>query len=103
MRAGNRRGQHTAEFALLIGLAAVAAVAMQLIVRRTLQDGIQHASDRFLPPKEVPPDDTQRELLVTVKNAADEAGSGNRVTTRTRTSVIGHSVNEDVRLTGGGS
>ena len=104
----NERGQHTAEFALLIGLAAVAAVSMQLIVRRSVQNGLQRASDIILPPPsqdEKDHNDSQRELLVKTSNAVDETGHGQtrRINTRVRTSVVGHSVNEDVRLTGGGN
>lgn len=103
MIARDRRGQHSAEFALLIGLAAAAAVSMQLIVRRTLQDGLQRASDVILPPREEDDDDTQRELLVNTQAGQDETGEAGRTTTTIRASVIGHSVNDDVRLTGGGS
>ncbi len=48
MRLRTRSGQHTAEFAMLIGLTALAAVGMQTIVRKALSRGVQTASDVVL-------------------------------------------------------
>lgn len=44
----NARGQHTVEFAILMGTAAVVAISMQLIVRRSIQVGVAGASDMIL-------------------------------------------------------
>ncbi len=42
----NKRGQNTAEYAILIGLVIAAAIAMQTYVKRGLQGGIKFAVDK---------------------------------------------------------
>lgn len=44
----NRKGQNTAEYALLLGLVVSAAIAMQTYVKRNLQGGVKYAVDRGL-------------------------------------------------------
>ena len=50
MRRTKRSGQQTAEFAVLIGLAATVAIVMQTLVRRSIQRGVQGVSDTVLQP-----------------------------------------------------
>ena len=47
---GREAGQHLAEFALVIGVVAVAAMSMQFMARRAIQRGLQAASDTVLGP-----------------------------------------------------
>ena len=42
----DRRGQNTAEYAILIGLVVAAAIGMQTYVKRSLQGGIKFAVDK---------------------------------------------------------
>lgn len=42
---GNRKGQNTAEYAILIGLVIAAAIAMQTYVKRGLQGKVKKAVD----------------------------------------------------------
>lgn len=43
----HRRGQNTAEYAILIGLVIAAAIAMQTYVKRSLQAGTKFAVDKL--------------------------------------------------------
>ena len=43
----NRRGQNTAEYAILIALVIAAAVAMQTYVKRSVQGGVKYTVDRL--------------------------------------------------------
>lgn len=45
LRKLNRRGQNTAEYAILIGVIVAAAIAMQIYVRRGMQARIKDAVD----------------------------------------------------------
>jgi len=49
----NRRGQNTAEYAVLIGLIVAAAIAMQTYVKRGLQARIKEAADHVPMEKDV--------------------------------------------------
>lgn len=46
MRFFNKKGQNTAEYAILIALVVAAAVAMQTYVKRSMQGGIKFAVDK---------------------------------------------------------
>ena len=43
----NRKGQNTAEYAILIALVIAAAVAMQTYVKRSVQGGVKYTVDRL--------------------------------------------------------
>ncbi len=43
----NRRGQNTAEYAILIALVVAAAVAMQTYVKRSVQGGVKYTVDKL--------------------------------------------------------
>ncbi len=43
----NRRGQNTAEYAILIALVVAVAVAMQTYVKRSLQGGVKYTVDKL--------------------------------------------------------
>lgn len=43
----NRRGQNTAEYAILIALVIAAAVAMQTYVKRSVQGGVKYTVDKL--------------------------------------------------------
>lgn len=45
MRLNSRRGQNTAEYAILIGVIVAAAIAMQIYIRRGMQARIKEAVD----------------------------------------------------------
>lgn len=113
--AGERRsrrseaGQHTAEFAILIGIATLAAISMQLFARRAIQTGLTYVSDTtlgdpddcdqaFTDPDGCDPD--TRDTLVALQSNADqtvtEEGTADfrRLTTITE-SVTGNSQHED--------
>ena len=97
--ANGRRGQHTLEFAILIGLATIAAVTMQFIGRRGVQTGLKIVNDAILgePPAPNPTDDAS--VNVTANSVVMEQGdSAFRRTTTTQESVTGNSVNEATRL-----
>jgi Flp pilus assembly pilin Flp len=42
----NKKGQNTAEYAILIALVVAAAIAMQTYVKRSLQGGIKYVVDK---------------------------------------------------------
>jgi len=46
MRFFNKKGQNTAEYAILIALVIAAAVAMQTYVKRSMQGGVKFAVDK---------------------------------------------------------
>ena len=50
MDARDQRGQHTAEFGLLVGMTALIAVAMQPMIRKAISRGVQSATDGILNP-----------------------------------------------------
>ena len=43
----NKKGQNTAEYAILIGLVVAAAIAMQTYVKRAMQGGVKFAVDKL--------------------------------------------------------
>ena len=43
----NKRGQNTAEYAIVIALVVAAAIAMQTYVRRSMQGGVKFAVDKL--------------------------------------------------------
>jgi len=47
MRFFNKKGQNTAEYAILIALVIGAAVAMQTYVKRSMQGGVKFAVDKI--------------------------------------------------------
>ncbi len=47
MRFFNRKGQNTAEYAIIIALVVAAAVAMQTYVKRSMQGGVKFAVDKI--------------------------------------------------------
>ena len=101
MDLGNRRGQKTSEFAVLIGMVALATISIQPIVRRAVERVIQHVSDTALgpPPPADPNADAERELLATFSQSLDETGQADfRRITQTTSTATGHAVNEDVRF-----
>ncbi|OGX38331.1 MAG: hypothetical protein A3C53_02615 [Omnitrophica WOR_2 bacterium RIFCSPHIGHO2_02_FULL_68_15] len=123
----SRGGQHSTEFAILIGLVTMAAVTMQFVARRGLQAGVKMVSDVVLgePPAPKPPDPnapvstlsvrrcddpvnpnavetatgTDPMLLqVACSNVTEDGDSAFRRTTTTAETTRGASVNEDARL-----
>ena len=48
MRIFNKKGQNTAEYAILIALIIAAAVAMQTYVKRGVQGGVKDGSDKIV-------------------------------------------------------
>jgi hypothetical protein len=113
---GNQRGQHTLEFAILIGLVALAAVTMQFVARRGVQTGVQMVSDTVLGPPPAPePDETTADLTLrrcdgstqtvtaqlVVSACGETTEQGTATFARTTTideSVKGMSVNKETRL-----
>ena len=99
MRRRGISGQQTTEFALVIGIAVLAAISMELITRRSISRGVQGASDAIFG---VPPVDDGRgkpkELDVKANQTVTEQGQpGFQRRTTTNESVKGHAVNEQVR------
>lgn len=76
------RGQHTLEFAILIGLATLAAVTMQFAARRGLQGGVRALSDSILgpPPPPKPPGQNEPQTTVQVQRCGDLDNPGAVVT-----------------------
>ena len=118
MRASGRGGQHTAEFAILIGLTATAAIMMQHFVHDAVKQGVIHTTNLALGAPGCLDtdadgecdcldldqdgkcdDETLKELDVHSTQAVDEQGDAafHRATT-SQSEGTGHSVNEDVRL-----
>lgn len=99
------QGQHSAEFALLIGITALAAIGMQPICERAMRAGVQVVSDVTLgvPEEE---DLTTVELRVEAQQTVDVEGDAAFVRqTEVHDSIIGRAVNEDCQVTiptGGG-
>ena len=88
-------GQQTAEFVLLMGLAALVAVSMQLVARRGVQGGLQHVSDTVLGV----PNQTNSTIVfqeVHVRQVGSQQGGANflRVDSANQT-ANGHSVVHD--------
>ena len=44
----NKKGQNTAEYALVIGLVVAAAMAMQTYVSRSLQSGVKYTANKLV-------------------------------------------------------
>lgn len=95
----SRDGQHLFEYALLIGMVTIAALAMQLFARRGVQTGLQMVSDAVLGEPPAPDPTAESSVNVTATSAVTEAGDAafRRFTTVAET-VQGDSVNEDTRL-----
>ena len=98
----SKSGQHTTEFAILIGLVTLAALTMQFVARRGLQTGVKMVSDFILdePPPPEPEGDPEEVLL--------EVESGNRTTeqgtaafqraTKVEETIEGRSASKETRL-----
>jgi hypothetical protein len=71
-------GQHSIEFAFLIGLVTIAVVAMQHYARLRLQAGIKMASDLILdvPPPPTPSTSPPRTISVVDCNGATRSATG---------------------------
>lgn len=98
-----RGGQHTLEFAILIGLVTIAALGVQFLARRGVQTGLQVVSDAVLgpPPPPEPADDPADEALVHVEAASNVVEQGDAAFGRhtiVAERVQGESVNEATRL-----
>ena len=118
-----RAGQHTVEFTILIGVATMAAIAVQFLARRGVQTGLQVVSDAVLdaPPAPKPPDPSapppstvqvqwcdngptlsatgNNLVLVDACSKVQEQGDASfRRTTTTNERVTGASVNQATRL-----
>lgn len=98
------QGQQTTEFVLVIGIAAVVAIGMQAVARRTMQTGMRHVSDTVLGAPPAPPPNPgttppRQEMQAESGRTLIEQGSPGfqRLTTTTET-VSGHSVNEETRF-----
>lgn len=93
-------GQHLAEYALLMGIVAVAVISLQHLVRNAVSSGPLHVSATVLGvPDEDAGSDTVKSLNVTSKQRATERGLGGgfRLVTESWEHVTGQSVNEDIR------
>ena len=91
-------GQQTAEYALLIGLATLAAVSMQLLVRQAIQRGLQGVSDTALGAP--PPYNVAKSSLVSqdvnVTQTTSRQGTADFHRTDTANQIVtGHSVVHD--------
>lgn len=85
MRKGKRKGQTTAEYAVLIGLVIAAVIAMQVYVKRGLQFKIAEQTDGFTGGF------NQLEPYY-----LDSAFTSNRDTTQSETTVTGGGVSRDL-------
>lgn len=126
-RSVSKTGQHSTEFAILIGLVTLAAVTMQFVARRGLQAGVRMVSDVVLgePPAPKPPDPTDPVSTLSVRrcddpvhpdavvtatgsdlvllqvacsNVTEQGDSAFRRVTTTSETNRGVSINEDARL-----
>ncbi|PIQ84264.1 MAG: hypothetical protein COV75_03115 [Candidatus Omnitrophica bacterium CG11_big_fil_rev_8_21_14_0_20_63_9] len=98
----DQSGQHSAEFAVLIGTVALAVVGVQHIAQRAIQQGVVHVSNTaFDPPPAADPDEGPRDLDVISDNRTEELGRDD-FSRRTESAgrVVGHTVNEDAQCTG---
>ena len=92
-------GQQLTEFALVIGIVALAAISMQYLVRRSMQRGIQAVSDDVLGPPVQNPNQKTASLLLTAGQTAVEQGSATfQRTTDTNDQVGGVAINQAARL-----
>lgn len=111
-------GQHTTEFALLLGITATVVIVMQQFAHEAIKRGVAHTTDTVLGAPGcldtdadgecdcsdldrdgVCDDTTLKDLSVQAKRSSDEQGDGTfRRTTQTQDALSGHSVNEDVRF-----
>ncbi|HNW39394.1 MAG TPA: hypothetical protein PKI44_03080 [Candidatus Omnitrophota bacterium] len=91
-----RKGQSTAEYAIVIGLVIAAAVAMQVYVKRSIQGKMKDATDyndpsaTMLSTKQYEPNYSTNEGLTTTRNAEETA------TTAEGGGVVRQIVGEDV-------
>lgn len=92
-----QRGQHTTEFVLVVALVVLAAVAMQLPVRRAVQAGIQGVTDATLGVDIDPPDSTAQLDAQSDSTVTEQGTSDFTRTTTTQAASSGTSVNEDAR------
>lgn len=98
-----RSGQHSAEFAVLIGIMALAVVGMQHIAQRAIQRAMVHVSDSAFdpPPTGEDPDDDLRELDAQSDSRTTETGRDDfSRRTESASRAVGHAVNEDAQCTG---
>ena len=94
-RPGGASGQQTSEFVLVIGMAALAALSMQLLTRRAVQGGLTSATDTILgaPPAYNAANESLVSLSVGVRQTITQNGRANfRRTDNTHLTVAGHSV-----------
>jgi hypothetical protein len=74
-----RKGQSTAEYAIVIGLVIAAAVAMQVYVKRSIQGKMKDAADyndpsaTMMSGKQYEPDYQTTENMVSERNASEKA------------------------------
>ena len=95
----DRAGQHTAEFVIVIGLAASVAIGMQYLLRQSVTRGIGSMTDTILGPPGEPTTNTQTALRV--ESHSDTTDEGNIVDGVGSTGsdlVQGVSRNEDIRI-----
>ena len=111
-------GQHTTEFALLLGITATVVIVMQQFAHEAIKRGVAHTTDTVLGElgcldtdadgecdcsdldrDGVCDDNTLKVLTVQAKRSSDERGDETfRRTTKTQEDLTGESVNEDVRF-----
>ena len=100
-RRGGTSGQQTAEFMLVIGLAALVAVSMQLLTRRAVQGGLTGATDTMLgaPPAYNAANSSLVSLNVGVRATVVENGTADFYRTDTVNQMVaGHSVVHDEKV-----
>ncbi len=106
-RCANRKGQHMAEFAMLLGLVALTAMAMQPLTRRALHTGLGATSDRVFGEPACEDDNKNnicdaeegRALQIQLQREMTESGTeGFRRRTRVEEDVTGSAKNKDVQF-----
>ena len=91
--------QHTAEFAVCMGIAVGAAIALQHYAKRAVASGMGGVSDTILGEPVADPDRSLKGMSALQNTTLEEQGSAGvvaQVTTSER--VIGNSLNEDAKL-----